>query len=119
MTPSSRTPEGDDNTCGVCGHEVRIEPTRPPGDATCPHCGALLWFADKQADSPATAKAAMHWRRAQVALGAENWQAAERSLNKAASLDPENEGFRQELDRVRQKLAALRPTKRRRKRQPD
>ena len=45
MQPSSRTPEGDDNTCPVCGGHVRIEPSRPPGDAPCPHCGTLLWFA--------------------------------------------------------------------------
>ena len=24
---------------------VRIEPSRPPGDAPCPACGHLLWFA--------------------------------------------------------------------------
>jgi signal recognition particle subunit SRP54 len=23
---------------------VRIDPSRPPGDAPCPHCGHLLWF---------------------------------------------------------------------------
>jgi len=23
---------------------VRIEPSRPPGDAPCPHCGYLIWF---------------------------------------------------------------------------
>lgn len=44
MEPSSRTPEGEPNHCPVCGKEVRIEPSRPPGDAPCPHCGHLLWF---------------------------------------------------------------------------
>jgi PTS system fructose-specific IIA component/PTS system nitrogen regulatory IIA component len=45
MEPSSRTPEGEPNRCPICGHVVAIEPSRPPGDAPCPHCGHLLWFA--------------------------------------------------------------------------
>ena len=45
MTPASRTPEGESNQCPVCGNEVRLEPSRPPGDAPCPCCGHLLWFA--------------------------------------------------------------------------
>ena len=44
MQPSSRTPEGDNIQCRICGHEVCIEPSMPPGDAPCPHCGTLLWF---------------------------------------------------------------------------
>ena len=44
MNISSRTPEGDDNQCPICGKPVVIEPSRPPGDAPCPHCGCLLWF---------------------------------------------------------------------------
>ena len=28
----------------MCGKEVQLEPSRPPGDAPCPHCGSLLWF---------------------------------------------------------------------------
>ena len=44
MQPSSRTPEGEPNTCPVCGQTVRIEPSRPPGDAPCPHCGHSIWF---------------------------------------------------------------------------
>ncbi len=50
MQPSSRTPEGDDNTCHVCGHAVRIDPSKPLGDAPCPHCGALLWFVGDAID---------------------------------------------------------------------
>jgi hypothetical protein len=46
MDISSRTPEGEDNRCTVCGHALRLEPTRPPGDAPCPFCGVLLWFPD-------------------------------------------------------------------------
>jgi mannitol/fructose-specific phosphotransferase system IIA component (Ntr-type) len=46
MTPSSRTPEGQPQQCPVCGNEVVIEPSRPPGDAPCPHCGCLIWFAN-------------------------------------------------------------------------
>jgi hypothetical protein len=44
MEPSSRTPEGVPNRCPVCGKRVRLEPSTPPGDAPCPHCGHLLWF---------------------------------------------------------------------------
>ena len=44
MPISSRTPEGDDNRCPICRKPVVIEPSRPPGDAPCPHCGYLLWF---------------------------------------------------------------------------
>ena len=50
MIPSSRTPEGKPNRCPLCGHEVVIEPSTPPGDATCPFCGSLLWF-DREAMS--------------------------------------------------------------------
>jgi hypothetical protein len=44
MKPASRTPEGARNRCYVCGNELRLEPTQPPGDATCPSCGSLIWF---------------------------------------------------------------------------
>jgi MshEN domain len=44
MEISSRTPEGDDNQCAICGKPVVIEPSQPSGDAPCPHCGCLLWF---------------------------------------------------------------------------
>lgn len=48
MEPSSRTPEGEPNACPVCGKRVQIDPSRPPGDAPCPHCGHLLWFGDRE-----------------------------------------------------------------------
>lgn len=48
MNISSRTPEGEPNRCPVCGKAVRIEPSRPPGDAPCPHCGHLLWFGPQE-----------------------------------------------------------------------
>lgn len=44
MAISSRTPEGSANHCPVCDAFVCIEPSQPPGDAPCPHCGSLLWF---------------------------------------------------------------------------
>jgi hypothetical protein len=44
MTISSRTPEGEPNYCPICNVAIRIEPSRPPGDAPCPSCGVLLWF---------------------------------------------------------------------------
>jgi hypothetical protein len=46
MLPASRTPEGEPNRCLVCGKDVVIEPSHPPGDAPCPHCGSLLWFSE-------------------------------------------------------------------------
>jgi hypothetical protein len=49
MNISSRTPEGDPNRCPVCGNDLRVEPSRPPGDAPCPSCGTLLWFAIRAA----------------------------------------------------------------------
>src|SRR5262245_11621993 len=45
---SSRTPEGLPNKCPLCGNELRIEPSNPPGDAPCPSCGHLLWFSGKK-----------------------------------------------------------------------
>lgn len=45
MTISSRTPEGTPNRCPVCGKSIRMEPSIPPGDAPCPSCGSLMWFA--------------------------------------------------------------------------
>ncbi|TWT77947.1 hypothetical protein Pla123a_17460 [Posidoniimonas polymericola] len=118
MQPSSRTPEGDDNTCGVCGKELRIEASRPPGDATCPHCGSLVWFSEEGAAAIASAsRAARWWHRAQVAMGAENWDAAERALRKAAQADPKNDDFARALEHVRQQLQSLRPPHRRKRRQ--
>ena len=46
MAPSSRTPEGQPQKCPVCGNPVIVEPSLPPGDAPCPHCGCLLWFPE-------------------------------------------------------------------------
>jgi hypothetical protein len=51
MTVSSRTPEGMPNRCPVCGHHLRIEPSRPTMDAPCPSCGHLLWFASERPPS--------------------------------------------------------------------
>jgi|GEM_PF-1400053 len=44
-TVSSRTPEGSPNKCPLCGADIQIEPSIPTGDAPCPNCGGLLWFA--------------------------------------------------------------------------
>jgi hypothetical protein len=53
MIISSRTPEGQNNGCGVCGQQVVIEPsTFPTPDAPCPHCGHLLWFSKEDIASP-------------------------------------------------------------------
>jgi anti-anti-sigma factor len=53
MEPSSRTPEGRPNQCPLCGKEVRLEASFPPGDAPCPHCGCLLWFDSDTSDGVA------------------------------------------------------------------
>jgi eukaryotic-like serine/threonine-protein kinase len=44
MEPSSRTTEGEPNCCPICGKTLQVEPSLPPGDAPCPHCGQLLVF---------------------------------------------------------------------------
>lgn len=44
MQISSRTPDGERNTCTICGMEVWMAPSLDTRDATCPHCGCLLWF---------------------------------------------------------------------------
>lgn len=44
MMISSRTPEGQPNSCPLCGADVVLEPSILIGDAPCPHCGQLLWF---------------------------------------------------------------------------
>lgn len=44
MNVSTRTPEGEPQRCPVCGKALVIEPSRPADDATCPHCGSLVWF---------------------------------------------------------------------------
>jgi nitrogen PTS system EIIA component len=44
MNIASRTPEGLPGRCPVCDRDVVVDPSIPPGDATCPHCGSLLWF---------------------------------------------------------------------------
>ncbi|WP_404310854.1 hypothetical protein [Neorhodopirellula lusitana] len=46
--PSSRTPEGDPASCPVCGLASAIEPSIPPGDCVCPHCGSHLWMTPKE-----------------------------------------------------------------------
>lgn len=42
VTISSRTPEGHDSRCPLCGAEAAIEYSLA-GDASCPECGSLLW----------------------------------------------------------------------------
>ena len=42
VTISSRTPEGHDSRCPICGAEAAIEYSLA-GDASCPNCGSLLW----------------------------------------------------------------------------
>jgi hypothetical protein len=42
---SSRTPEGRQFECPHCGLFDRVEPSILTGDACCPACGHLIWFA--------------------------------------------------------------------------
>jgi hypothetical protein len=54
MSPSSRTPEGEPNRCPICGAQLRLEASRPAGDAPCPQCGTLVWLDGETAGRPAT-----------------------------------------------------------------
>jgi len=45
--PSTRTPEGEFNRCGICGCESDMEPSYLFNDATCPACGHLLRYPAK------------------------------------------------------------------------
>ena len=49
MDISSRTTEGLPSECPLCGKKVWTIPSQPPGDATCPHCGNLLWVDEGDA----------------------------------------------------------------------
>lgn len=60
---ASRTPEGQPNTCPVCGQYVQIEPSLPAGDAPCPYCGCLLWFVVTHAGLLFFEKARIHGYR--------------------------------------------------------
>ncbi len=114
MEPSSRTPEGDDNTCHICGHDVCIEPTCPPGDATCPYCGALIWFANESLDAGTDGQAARQWQRAKAAIDANDLRIAERLLRFAVALDPSSAEFKKTFEDVKSR----RREKKHGKRQP-
>lgn len=43
VSVGSRTPEGWESRCPLCGAESKLEYSEPAGDATCPRCGCLLW----------------------------------------------------------------------------
>lgn len=49
--PASRTPEGTPNHCTICGNQMVMEHTDPPGDVVCPRCGCHLWKATFQIPS--------------------------------------------------------------------
>ena len=114
--PSSRTPEGEDNRCIVCGHDVRIDPTRPPGDAPCPNCGTLLWFAEIPQDTPQIRQAAILWERANAAIAHRKLAVAMRLLQQAILLDPANEQFKTTLSQLQSHDPSLNPGQRRRRR---
>ncbi len=120
MQPSSRTPEGDDNTCSICGKEVRIEPSRPPGDAACPHCGALIWFDNNQAAESIDSNRILAESQLKLAVEAynvEQYRVAETKLKRVLLLDPACSKARDLLEKVQQKLLEDSPGTRRRRRQ--
>lgn len=116
MQPSSRTPEGDDNQCQICGHDARIEPTRPPGDATCPHCGSLIWFPSESPDTSTDVVAARQWERATAAIEANDLRLAERILRMALTADPSNAEFKKTIEELKTRRRAEKDERRPRKR---
>ena len=80
MVISSRTPEGEDNCCPICGNALRLEPSRPPGDAPCPCCGVLVRFPNPGVESPSpplTDRSRSRIGRIQQSIGAKLRQAVE------------------------------------------
>ena len=104
MEPSSRTPEGDDSRCGVCGKPLRIEPSRPPGDAPCPYCGSLTWFSPNASGPDSDSPAAHQWLRAKAAFDHSDWLRARRLLAMALTLDPSNTQCKTALAKAKAKL---------------
>jgi predicted RNA-binding Zn-ribbon protein involved in translation (DUF1610 family) len=43
MNTATRTTEGTPSSCPICGKRMIVSPSIPLGDATCPHCGALIY----------------------------------------------------------------------------
>jgi len=43
MNIASRTPEGSSSRCPLCDKATEVEFSSGTDDATCPHCGCLLW----------------------------------------------------------------------------
>ncbi len=101
MKPSSRTPEGQPNHCPVCGKDLKIEPSRPPGDAPCPHCGHLLWFqAGRTAEeiqqriNREPKELTNYFELAQLHLNNEDYKAAEEVYSKAYDISDDDEEVR-------------------------
>lgn len=95
MKPSSRTPEGSWNRCPVCGKSSRVEPTREPGDAPCPHCGHLLWYRVEAQES----EAEVLWRQAVGLMGEASYDFDEviEILQYAVKLEPGEARYRRWL----------------------
>ena len=99
MQPSSRTPEGEPNRCPVCGKDLQIEPSRPPGDAPCPHCGTLLWFSGELAPQLTTA-----WEFGAELLTAGDLAAGLAILQNVIAHKPEDLARRQSLRELERKI---------------
>lgn len=102
MQPSSRTPDGKDGFCKICGQRVRISPSLSAGDATCPSCGTLLWF-DMAVSSSSVPNLL---KDISGSPGMAELVAARDTLMKAVSLCPSNETYRRLLDTVDSHIAS-------------
>ncbi|MBL8818533.1 MAG: hypothetical protein JNL58_21070 [Planctomyces sp.] len=96
MQPSSRTPDGNDGYCIICGQFVRLAPSVTAGDATCPCCGVLLWF-DRAEESSTLMKKR---REVLTALSSSELAAAKDVLLQASSGDAEDSAIRDFLHAI-------------------
>ncbi len=107
MQPSSRTPDGKDGFCKICGQCVRISPSLSTGDATCPNCGVLLWLDTPDSSSNLQNLPSNTFGNFSLA----DLAAARGTLMNAVSLSPSNEMYRKLLNAVDSKIASQHPEK--------
>ncbi len=108
MEPSTRTPEGEPNLCPICGKRLQIEPSRPPGDAPCPHCGSLLWFdPNVPKDIEAQGRASKLFEAAMKQADLGNYDYATDLLSVCVRMDPGKLAYVQAfVDALRKKLGS-------------
>ena len=100
MLPSSRTPDGNDGYCVICGQFVRIAPSVTAGDATCPTCGVLLWF-DQPDESPTFTNS---WREFLSTVTSSELTKIKDIVLRAHSSDPEDITFRGFLHEIEMEM---------------